>query len=445
MSFPEPIMPLKFIPACIIFLLHSFSLVGQNISWSLLPPSPEPVSNNAVALAYADGNPYVYSFSGIDTSKDWFGIHLRSFRYNVNEQTWDTIPSLPDINGGKIAAAASTVKNKIYIIGGYHVSSNYSETSSSKVHVYDPETNAYLTDGQDIPVPIDDQVQAVWRDSLIYVITGWSNSNNVTNVQIYNPSTDTWLEGTPVPNSSQWKVFGASGYILNDTIYYVGGARFGFNFPPSNSIRKGYINPESPTEISWTTSTTAVATGYRMAAARYSDELIWLGGSNVTYNFDGVAYNGSGGVSPLGRIKLYEAATGVLTEFTGLFPPTMDLRGIAELPNNQYILVGGMTEGQTVTDQTILITIDALSADHHRLNSDKQVYVSPNPANNFVVIQGNRVTDIKISDFMGRELLYQPVKTGQAIPVIGMNAGFYYISLFQKGQLLNTQLILIQH
>ena len=445
MSFPESIVPLKSFLVPFIVFLPSFFLVGQNVGWSILPPSPEPVSNNAVTQAYVNGNPYVYSFAGIDQSKDWFGIHLRSFRYNVNEQSWDTIPPLPDPNGGKIAAAASTVKNKIYIIGGYHVASNYSETSSSKVHIYDPETNTYLSDGQDIPVAIDDQVQAVWRDSLIYVITGWSNSNNVTNVQIYNPSTDTWLEGTPVPNSSQWKVFGASGYILNDTIYYVGGARFGFNFPPSNSIRKGYINPESPTEITWTTETSPTATGYRMAAARYSDQLIWLGGSNVTYNFDGIAYNGSGGVTPLGRVKLYEPATATFTEFADLFPPIMDLRGVAELPDNQYILVGGMTEGQMVTDQTLLITIDALSANDNPSNSDFQVFISPNPADQFFTVQGKGVTDIKISDFLGRVLLYQPITSGEVIPSIQLKSGLYGISLLHKGQLLSTQPLLIQH
>ena len=264
-------------------------------------------------------------------------------------------------------------------------------------------------------------------------------------MQIYNPSTDTWLEGTPVPNSSQWKVFGASGYILNDTIYYVGGARFGFNFPPSNSIRKGYINPQSPTEITWTTETSPVAMGYRMAAAKYSNQLIWLGGSNVTYNFDGVAYNGSGGVTPLGRIKLYEPATATFTEFTELFPPTMDLRGIAELPDHQYILVGGMTEGQMVTDQTLLITIDALSANNNPANPDFQAFISPNPADHFFTVQGKGVTDIKISDFLGRVLLYQPITSGETISTSHLKSGLYGISLLHKGQLLSTQPLLIQH
>ena len=43
-----------------------------------------------------------------------------------------------------------------------------------------------MPDGADIPKAIDDQVQAVWQDSLIYVITGWSNTTNVVDVQASN-------------------------------------------------------------------------------------------------------------------------------------------------------------------------------------------------------------------------------------------------------------------
>ena len=153
-------------------------------------------------------------FAGIDETKAYSGIHKKAFRYNTQTQIWDEIAELPSGNG-RIAAGASLVKNKIYIIGGYHVASNYNEVSSNKVHVFDPESNTYEADGTPIPLAIDDQVQAVWRDSLIYVISGWSNTANVANVQIYNPSSDTWSNGTSLPNSSNYKVFGGSGSIFS--------------------------------------------------------------------------------------------------------------------------------------------------------------------------------------------------------------------------------------
>jgi len=63
--------------------------------------------------------------------------------------------------GGKIACSASRVDDIIYIIGGYHVAANGSEISSVKVHRYDIINNTFLSDGADIPVPIDDQSQVV--------------------------------------------------------------------------------------------------------------------------------------------------------------------------------------------------------------------------------------------------------------------------------------------
>jgi len=435
-------MMLRFFLALLCSLLLVF-LSGQTVNWQQLAPMPEAVSNNAVATAETGDVQYVYSFAGIDTTKDWFGIHLRSFRYNTISNSWDTIPPLPDPNGGKIAAAASNVKGKIYIIGGYHVASNYSEISSSKVHIFAPQTNTYLPDGTDIPVPIDDQVQAVWRDSLIYVITGWSNSNNVNNVQIYNPATDSWAAGTPVPNNSQYKVFGASGTIIGDTIYYTGGARFAFNFPATTYFRKGYINPEDPIDITWESIAAPAAKGYRMAATQYDGQALWIGGSDITYNFDGIAYNGSGGVPPLGRLKLYSPASGQLTEFSELFPPLMDLRGVADIGNNQYILAGGMLNGQEVTDQTLMLTIDQLSASSEAdisLNWTTALY--PNPAEEIVFINLTEVSRVRIFSMAGN-FVKEFITSGHSFPASSLPRGLYIIELWNNAERIGLDKLII--
>ena len=63
---------------------------------------PERVSNNAVTVATVNGVPYVYSFSGIDSTKSCDGDHLRSFRYNTESNEWERIADLPDGLRGKI-------------------------------------------------------------------------------------------------------------------------------------------------------------------------------------------------------------------------------------------------------------------------------------------------------------------------------------------------------
>lgn len=414
-----------------LVILGCFSSCAQQVSWEELEPMPEAVSNNAVTQATVNGVPHVFSFAGIDSTKDWFGIHLRSFRYNVISDEWQAIDPLPDPDGGKIASAASTVKNKIYIIGGYHVASNYSEVSSDKVHIYDPEANTYLPDGAPVPKPIDDQVQAVWRDSLIYVITGWSNTSNVADVQIYNPATDAWAQGTPVFDHSNWKVFGGSGTIIGDTIYYAGGAKSIGNFPATSFFRKGFIHPDNPTEITWVGSEHIFGTGYRMASSQYDGKAVWFGGSEVTYNFNGIAYNGSGGVPSNERITIYDPSTGILAPLTQYFVPTMDLRGIAKITPDQFIIAGGMRENQEVTNRTLRITLNNINA--VKPVNLPGVGIYPNPANQEIRLKKQGNFGVQISDLHGK-IVFEAKESVNIINISTLPNGEYILSVIEKGK-----------
>lgn len=335
----------------LLFLILNTSSYAQKWTLTEAGTLPEAASNNAVCEGFVGETPYVYSFAGIDKTKLYSGIHLKSFRLNTLTGKSERIPDLPDTLG-KVAASASRVKDKIYIIGGYHVFSNRTELSSNKVHRYDPESNTYLPDGKPIPVAIDDHVQAVWRDSLIYVITGWSDKANVSDVQIYNPASDSWTMGTPTPDNHQYKSFGASGMIKGDTIFYFGGASMGKSFPIQNQLRIGVIDPANPTEVEWSVQIpNAQITGYRMASTLVNEQVLWFGGSTVTYNYNGIAYNKSGGVPPANRILTLDSTDSQHMEsmvFPGL---PMDLRGIASISNTVKYLAGGMLTDQTVTNK----------------------------------------------------------------------------------------------
>lgn len=416
----------------LLSLLLNFSLQSQ--IFIELATMPEAVSNNAVTAAVVDGKTYVYSFTGIDATKSCDGDHLKAFRYDVEADTWETLPDVPDVAGGKIAASANTVKGKIYVTGGYHLSPSCGEVSSAKIHVFDPAANAWEPDGTDIPVAIDDQVQAVWRDSLIFIVTGWSNTTNVPNVQIYNPTDDTWAVGTPVPNNGTYKVFGAAGTIVGDTLYYLGGARIGGNFPPSVNLRKGYINPDDPTDITWSAESLPEARGYRPASATFQGQALWFGGSDVTYNFDGLAYSNNSGVPPLDRVTIYNPATGLLTQNTGWMPALMDLRGIAQISENQFILAGGMLENQTVSDKTFLLTLDDLPSTTAEINLQNVLKISPNPVRDTWQISAEGNFSYEFFAANGEK-----IKTGNAVgntpqTLSNISAGIYNVRISQKGK-----------
>ncbi len=387
-------MKLLLLVLCSTVYVTSFCQTGW--TWTELDSMPERVANNAVAYGTDDVYDYVFSFGGIDSTKIHTGVNKRAYRYTVGTDSWEEIAPLP-FTLSNIASGASTVKNRIYIIGGYHVNPGGSEVSSNEVIRYNPETNSYLTNGATIPTPIDDHVQCVWKDSLIYVVTGWSNTGNVPNVQIYDAELDTWLTGTETPNTNEYKAFGASGEIIGDTIYYYGGASTGINFPAQKLLRKGVINAENPTEIEWTLLEDGPTTLYRSAALTYGDYIFWAGGSAISYNYNGVAYNGSGGVPPLNQIMRYDHTNGNWNQGEGASFGVMDLRGIAQISPTEWIICGGMEAEQYVSRKTYLLTYDPVVGSVKKDHSNSRIKIVDN-----VIIYSGNANKMEIADLSGK-------------------------------------------
>ena len=311
---------------------------------------PEAVTNQAVSEGIVGGVSYIYTFGGIDSTKLYTGIHRRSYRMNTETEIWERIPDLPDTLG-KIASAATRIDNIIYIIGGYHVFKDGSERSSNRIHRFDIEKNRFLEDGASVTVPIDDQVQALWRNRFIYVITGWSERANVPTIQIYDSKNNHWLKGSSVPDDNYYKSFGASGAIIGDTIYYLGGASMNEHYRIQSVLRKGVINPSSAIEINWSHQILdSVYSGYRMASFERKDRIYWIGGSDATYNYNGIAYDGGKGVIPNRRILSYNGNE-FSVDFNKNIP--MDLRGIANIDDSTKYLLGGMDKNQKVSRQVL--------------------------------------------------------------------------------------------
>lgn len=420
-----------YILSYLLILLPLKCLLAQSFVISEKNPMPMKVSNNAVTGAFVNGDAYVYSFAGIDSTKDHNGIGLWAFRYNIQTDVWDSIAPLPD-SIGKIAASANRVKNLIYIIGGYHVFDNGSELSSNKVHIYDPQSNSYLADGAAIPVPIDDQVQAVWRDSLIYVITGWSQFRNVVDVQIYNPALNIWTSGSPVPNFGSYKSFGSSGTIVGDTIFYFGGASSNGlqNFPIQNSLRMGIIDANDPSLIHWRdTILDPGLKGYRMACTQIKGNIHWIGGSNRTYNYDGLAYSNGQGVEPLNRNLFLEPESlkwASDSSSSQAFP--MDLRGIAEVSSNTRYIVGGMNSNQKVSNKTL--KLEFVKNDFSlEINSSHELNIFPNPFHDFVWISAmdNDYRELILFNSLGQKVLEVSFRNKLRLDFSNFNDGIYFL------------------
>ncbi len=319
-----------------------------------LAEMPMAITNHAIASVEVGGKDYVYTFGGLEAGKTYSDITLRSFKYDVSENIWSEIAALPDTMG-KVAAAASTVAGKIYIVGGYHVFPDGHEKSSSKVHVYNPISDQFLDDAEDIPIPIDDQVQVVWHDSLIYIVSGWSDSLNINKVQVFDPSNNRWQIADDLPNTPEFSIFGATGVCIGDQLYFAGGAgnRQDGNFPLQPFLRIGEINPDKPIAITWRSEKDENARLYRPGVGIIDQSPIWIGGASQSYNYNGIAYVGNP-VEPISDLRIFNTQDGSW-EKQDKELSIMDLRGAAQIDDTSLVIAGGIGSGQVVSSKTYLI------------------------------------------------------------------------------------------
>ncbi len=413
------------------FMLSGSAVVHAQpaLTWEAMPPLPMPTANNAVCAAEVNGVDRIYSFGGITTGLDRTNIHREAFCFDTGTGAWTTLPPIPDTLG-KIASAASVVDGVAYAIGGYHVlAGSPFEVSSDRVHRFDLSTSTWLTDGSPIPIPIDDQVQAVWRDSLIYVITGWSNNTNVAAVQVYDPASDAWSVGTPVPNTSLYKVFGGSGTIIGDTILYYGGASLGSNFPAQDELRIGIIDPTSPTQIDWQPALSTGRTSYRSACGSWAGRPFWIGGSSTSYNYDAVAYNGSGVVQPATTIAWSGSNTATL-DLVPAEQAVMDLRGLGEVGEGVFHVCGGIGNNAEVLSSHWRVTATVGMNDRLKENS---LLLYPVPSTGPVTVWPNGLIGAyfySVQDGLGKSVLEGRSSGGPLhLDLAGNAAGTYTVKL----------------
>jgi len=129
--------------------------------------------------------------------------------------TWETRAS-----SGLARQEVTYVNNngKFYLSGG----------DSTAQQIYSPATDTWTTAATPFPASLD-HIQAVALNGLIYYIGGLINwpSPEVNTVYIYNPATDTYTQGAPMPRGR-----GAGGVaVYNGKIYYAGGLHGGVAVP----------------------------------------------------------------------------------------------------------------------------------------------------------------------------------------------------------------------
>jgi N-acetylneuraminic acid mutarotase len=230
---------------------------------------PVPIPRDSFAIAACQNKIYVIGgTSGWSSSSTSIKTGLNEV-YDPETDTWETKTSMP-IKRYQIGANA--VDGKIYVIGG-RTGGMYTTVALNEV--YNPETDTWTTK-EPIPYPVVSYASAV-VDNKIYVIGGqdeYHESVNLNFTQIYDPETDTWSQGAQTPVAIWQAAAGATTGTMAPKRIYVLGGEGGFADP----LDQNYIY--DPKTDDWTTGT-PIPTPRINPAVGVVDDLIYVIGGGV--------------------------------------------------------------------------------------------------------------------------------------------------------------------
>ncbi len=192
--------------------------------------------------------------------------------YDPLTDTWETKTPMP---APQSQLQANVVEGKIYLIGGY--------PNGSLNEVYDPATDSWTTKAP-APTTVADYVSAVLNDK-IYIISGNDVSisslgghpitiSNLT--QIYNPATDSWSLGAPIPMGVWNAAAGATtGAEAPKAIYVMGGCNA--TYPLDAQVTNQVYFPENN---SWGMAASMPTDRAWLSVAVVNDTLYTIGGGH---------------------------------------------------------------------------------------------------------------------------------------------------------------------
>jgi hypothetical protein len=319
-----------------------------------LPALPAPVTNAAITSGNVEGTTWIVVALGLDSTKRWSGITRRAHAWTSDTRQWRALPDVPGPHG-RLAASAAIIRDRVYIFGGYTVDSAGNERSLANVDIYDPREREWRR-GADIPVAIDDAVIGVYRDSLLYIVSGWHDTNSVQTVQLYDVMRDAWFATTPIPGPG---VFGHSGGLSGNTIVFVDGVvrqngSVKYRLVPQTWV--GTIDRRQPTNITWRAGPAHPGAGvYRAAVGVCGSQIVFAGGTDNPYNYSGVGYDVVPSV-PSADVFAFDTRRGRWESGPPMGVASMDHRGMAIVADSAWI-VGGMRANQAVTSQSYRMTL----------------------------------------------------------------------------------------
>ena len=246
----------------------------------------------------------------------------------IENSTW-TLGEEMLTNRTEITAAV--LDDKIYVIGGADYKA---DGAVNTVEIYDPNTDQW-TNGAPLPYDLDHAPSVVY-DGKIYVVGGFLQGKITTDkMLIYDPTTNQWAEGTPLPEPRCCHI----AEVINGTIYTISGLDFDHNPTATNFA----YNIENDT---WVTKSSLPAQNgpIHHAASAVVDNKIYVLGGRLFGN--GVPNEINDALTNLDNNMRYDPKT---DKWSSMDPMPIRRSGFAadSLDGKIYVFGGQMADGSS--------------------------------------------------------------------------------------------------
>ena len=256
--------------------------------WQIL--RADPVLNGSGVAGVIGGK--LYSFNGTQ------GGGGRAGELNRYDPVTKTLTSLRRSLYDHMRGGGGVIGGKLYVVGGLD---EFVGNDGTLLEVYDPSTNSWTVRAP-MPTPRAD-VASVVMNGKLYVIGGQVVNPDQTGagltaiVEVYNPASNTWSKGVPMPTPVARAGAVAVTNSAGKAVAYVIGGVFGGCCPPSFSNQNLLYDPTVPNQppVAVANGPYAGTVGQSVqfsAQGTFDPEGAW----NGTWTFgDGSSYTGTFG------------------------------------------------------------------------------------------------------------------------------------------------------
>ena len=286
------------------FIVNTQPVKSVENSWTTETPMPTARAQLGVAVV----NGKIYAIGGGNNTAAGPTLLNVNEEYDPATNTWETKTAMPTARAG---LSANTVNGRIYLMGG--------DPGNTTNEAYDPVTDSWTTESQ-IPLGASGSASAV-VGSKIYLFGGIFNRNAT---QIFDTTTGTWTKGLPIPvGVAEGAAAATSGVDVPVRIYVMGGeityVRNGETYGNVTDLNQVY----DPETNSWSMGAPLPSVLRFFGLAVVNDTLYAMGGFpllidflNTNYEYTPLGYGeaaqpGPWFVSPAG-IAIIASAIGVV-------------------------------------------------------------------------------------------------------------------------------------